>query len=533
MAIVYKQMQSIKGILRFIMQDRGWTKEQMLAFVRNEPIFHSSYLLTNIDKAVNVILKHLQKRNHITIIGDYDVDGICSTAILYMTLNAVNPNVHYLIPDRFTDGYGMNNNLIDKAYDLHTSLIVTVDNGIKSHNEVQYAQSKGMEVIITDHHAFEDDTLPCDITVNPQIDDNYPFKGICGCMVTYKLCLLLINEFDKFADVNVNVTELAELTTLATIADIMPLIDENRWFVRHYLQNMHNTSNIGLKALLNALYIKQVTEMDVGFYIAPCLNAAGRMENANVAIDLLLCDDEKEAIEKAKYLKALNDKRKELQKEIIQDIKVDTSHNVIFCSIKNKNAGGILGIIAAQIANKYHKPTFVLSEHNNIYSGSGRSVNDYALNRVIECNKYVSGGGHKGACGIAFNVNDLDRLQQFADDDYTQYINTLPEVNVTKMQINFDIIQDKLIEDLNKLKPFSIGNEQPVFHTENITVVSSKVVGKNQNVTQLELKQNNIVLRGVIFQGIEKPVIHSIDYTLDFNEYNGYKNIQLTIVDFR
>lgn len=525
----YIKLNTIKEVLSFIKDERNLTKEQMLDFIESNKIFHSPTLLTNIQKAVDKIISYKDKT--ITIVGDYDVDGICSTTVLYKTLKAFNNNTYYIIPNRFTDGYGISNSLIDRAKQNNTDLIITVDNGIKSHKEVQYAKSLGIDVIITDHHAFEDDTLPCDITVNPHIDNNYPFPEICGCMVAYKLCMLLIKQLN----IDIDRQELAHLTLLATIADIMPLLDENRWFVKHYINSLKDTHNIGLQALFNCLYMKKITAQDVGFYISPCLNASGRMETAEHAIDLLLSNDYDKAVELSHYIIKLNDERKKIQNALLDKVKVDDKHNVLFVVIDEERTGGILGIIAGHLSERYNKPCVVLKLNNDILSGSGRSKNNYAINRLIELNDYVTGGGHKQACGLELNKNDLSKLQEFADEDYIAYLSTIPEQSENVMQIDFDLISEKLIDNLNKLEPFGQGNPQPIFHTENVKIITYNVLGKNNNVIRFALKQNNINKQAIIFNAkLNLDIIYkdnvNIDYTLNYNEWGGTKTIQLNLV---
>lgn len=515
---------NLKEILRTILQIKKMTKEEMLDFVQFKTPLIDPFLLNNMDKAIERLQQAIFDQQSICIIGDYDVDGLTATTIMYKTLIKFMPT-HYLIPNRLTDGYGISRELVDRAKELNTRLLITVDNGIAGQEAIEYAHSLNMEVIITDHHPNEGDYFPAEITINPQID-GYPFKGICGCMVAYKLCTTLL----KSLKIPYNDKEFIELTTLATLADMMPIINENRTIVHKGLKYLNNSDNIGIKKLIEKLKLKDIDTTKVGFFIAPCLNAAGRMESSDLVMDLFLAETEKIAEERASYLIELNNKRKKLQDEIMKNMIVDDNHNIIIAHVPT-DISGIAGIIAAKIKEKYNKPVFAVGGVSTL-SGSGRS-NEFPINQIIEKNDFIQGGGHAQACGIRFKKEDLNKVQEVADKMFEEYSEPIYEVDV--IEIDFNIINDRLVETINSMQPFGKGNENPLFITKDVEVINKKVVGKNKNVTQFQLRKNWCTYKGILFNinDIKEGDTVDIIYTLEFNEFpTGVFNIQLNIKAF-
>ena len=534
-----------KEVMQNIVKYKNMSKEDILNFIKFNISKHSPELLTNLDKAINRIIKAILNKETITIIGDYDVDGICSTMVLYLTLKDLT-NTRYIIPNRFTDGYGINNNLIDRAKEYNTSLIITVDNGINAYDQVLYCKSLNMDIIITDHHAYENNYLPTEITINPNIDNNYPFKEICGCMVAYKLAYELIkNSSFLFSNINIDnlLRELKEFVCLATIADVMPLVDENRIYVKEGIDLLKNGSiNIGLNALINQLNIKNISTNDISFYISPCINAAGRLETPDIVMNLFNYEDIVECNKLANYLIELNNERKSIQKNILDNLTINRDDDFLVVHVE-QSIPGIVGIIAGNISEKYKKPCFCLCGKETLH-GSGRSVGNYPINRIILNNQdFLSGGGHKGACGIKLNIKDLDRLRKVCNEDFKEYLsnnkNIFSSIDIIN-EINFDIIDKRLINNIDKLSPFGYGNEYPLFCTKDVIIDSYKIVGKNHNVIQLNLKQNNITFKAIGFNNIIDKIdklnknIVDIVYTLSLNEWPvGNINIQLIINDIK
>ncbi len=540
--------QNIKDVLRNIIKWKNMNKSEIDDFINFKINPHDPFLLTNMDKAVERINNAIKNDEKIMIIGDYDCDGICATAILYIGLTHLSANVSWQIPDRFKDGYGVNKRIIDHAKNENSNLIITVDNGISAHDEVEYANKLGIDVIITDHHQFThpERILPAEITVNPQIDDNYPFKGIAGCMVAFKIIKALIpNIKDNHKDLY---NEFLEIAAIGTVADVMELIDENRFYVKYGLDLLSNPKNIGLKMLMVNLKLfgRDISSTDVGFSIGPCINAAGRMGSPDDALKLLLSDDEVEASELSIKLIELNEERKSIQNNVISNLDIDDNDNFIIVTLDDVGHG-ILGIIAGQIAEKYKKPCFVLAKSGEKLSGSGRSVYSFDINNVIQNNRDIAeGGGHALACGIKLNHDDLDEFKSRCNKHFTQWLNDTPADDLMALvdvvcEIDFNLIGERLINNINRLKPFGNGNDSPIFITKDVKIDSYRIVGKNKNVVQVELSQNGNKAKGVGFSDVLNKFNKQIQsqyidiaYNLEFNEWPiGTLTPQIIIRDLK
>lgn len=545
---ILSKASNVQDVLLSILKWKGIPKDKVREFIDFQMEPHNPYLLTNMDKAINRINEAINKNEKICIIGDYDADGVTATAVMYIGLRSIFTNVIWQIPDRFKDGYGMNNRLIDVAHQNECGLIITVDNGIAAHEPIKYANSKGIDVIVTDHHQFTAEELPTEITVNPQIDDEYPFKSICGCMVAFKVINALIpdlqyNNPDLYE-------ELVSITTIGTIADVMELMDENRFYVKQGLQYLSKARNAGLRSLMKKLnlYEKDLNSDDIGFAIGPCLNAAGRLESPDIAEHLLLSDDEVEGDKWADKLIKLNEKRKKMQKEAIDSLEINEDDKFIVADLDGVGHG-MLGIVAGQIAEKYQKPCFALggNEEKGTLSGSGRSVYGYDINSCIQDNKDIaSGGGHSAACGVSIKYENLEEFKKRCNEHFNNWLqhatvdDLTPSLDVV-CEINPDIIDERLINNINKLKPYGAGNEVPVFATKNLKVEDFKVVGKNQNVLQMKLKKNFKNIKAVgfgdiknKFEEIGQPLEVDVLYTVELNEWpEGTFTPQLLIRDIK
>ena len=500
---------NLSEILNTIREQKGLSKEELIDFVNHNTPLHNAYLLNNMDKAIDRLKQAIFDQQPICIIGDYDVDGLTATTIMYKTFINFMPT-YYLIPNRLTDGYGISKKLVDEARKFNVKLLITVDNGISGQEAINYAQSLGMEIIVTDHHIALTNDFPANITINPQID-NYPFKGICGCMVAYKLCTTLLEEIG----IPYNKEEFIELTTLATIADVMPLIDENRTIVYKGLKYLENAHNIGLKALIDKLKVKISVEQ-IAWYICPCINASGRMETPNHVMDLFLSNTIDEANNKADYLIDLNKKRKEFQDEVMKLIQIDNSHPIIIAHIKTK-ISGIAGIIASKIQDIYNKPSIAVGG-TKILSGSGRS-NDFPLDLLFKNCDLITGGGHRNACGISFKSNDLESIQTKFDEIYNNYIPEKKETIIDVIEIDLNLITKDLINAIDTLEPFGYCNEPPLFITKT-TIDQKKVVGANKNCTQFVFSNGWVFNKGILFDLTEiNEGDVEVVYTLQFNEF--------------
>ncbi|MDO5041208.1 MAG: single-stranded-DNA-specific exonuclease RecJ [Peptoniphilus sp.] len=531
----------------------------------NTPLF-----LPDIIKSSNLIINKINKKEKIRIIGDYDVDGVMSTYILYKGLSILGGIVDYKIPSRVEDGYGINNAMIDAAVKDGIGLIITCDNGIAAIDEIDYANRRGMDVVITDHHEppIVDgvEVLPnCPYIIDPKRSTSkYPFVDICGAVVAFKLIeyLFKINsiEEDRLYD------EFLEFGAIATICDVMPLIDENRIIVHYGLKKLNKTSNIGLRALMKASDImdREIQVYHVGFIIGPTINSSGRLKTADLALKLLIEEDHERAFEIAKSLRELNSQRQKLTDEGFNSIddKIN-QYNMekkfpVFVLRDEKIEESIVGIVAGRIKEKYNHPTIVLTKSKGLLKGSGRSIEGYNMFEKISELKYLLDrfGGHAMACGLSLK-----------EENYKEFvinINNLSEIKrrdlIKKIYIDLNLklseIDNYLLMDIDKLKPFGNGNPRPVFATKNLRIADFKVLGKEKNVIKMFLDDGTARLPAILFEKVEvfydnismflekKSLDNLIDYgKADFNldivympvinEYKGNRTIQLNIANYR
>ncbi len=472
----------------------------------------------------------------------YDCDGVTATYTLYRTLKYLGADVIYKLPHRLINGYGLKKPLVDFSKANGAELIITVDNGIAAGEAIEYAKELGLDIIVTDHHE-PPETLPDCLIINPKVSKTYPFNDICGCGVAFKLATALIPDF-----YNTELyTELIEITAIGTVADAVSLIDENRRIVLDGLKHLNHTKNFGLQALLkNAkLQDKQLESTDIGFFIGPNINAAGRLDSPDIALNLLLCDDNVEAEKYAHQLVKLNEKRKNMQKEAFEKMEVNEENKCIVHVLEEETAG-IVGIIASKVVDKYKRPCFILHGHDNILKGSGRTYGNFNLRDCIVNHEdiIIGGGGHKAACGVSLNKENVDLFTKACNEEFAKWIEEHPEemnpeIDIT-CQINPAEINKRLIANIDRLKPFGNGNPDPIFMTEDLEVKSYRIVGKNKNVIQFTLGYGFFEFKAVGFESLLNKYIEygypkkiSAIYNIGLNEFPAdVFNIQLNILDF-
>ena len=523
-------------------------------------LLHDPYAMKDIKKACEILTCKISNNKKIRIIGDYDIDGICSITILYKGLKSCNALVDYVVPHRIHDGYGINKRLIDEAYKDGIDTIITCDNGIAAIEQVAHAKDLGMTIIITDHHdiPFEmvndkkEYTIPnADAIVNPkQPDCSYPFDGICGAEVAFKLIQVLYNEasnnlhIDKKKLESGELEDLQEFMAIATVGDIMPLIDENRIIVKNGLKHIAKTKNPGLKALINEcnLDINHISSYHIGFIIGPCLNASGRLESADLAIQMLLCNDNKKALEMAKELKGLNDERKDLtQKEVVKALNLinnsplkDDKVLVVYLPDCHES---IAGIIAGRIREHYYRPSIILTNGEEGIKGSGRSIDGYNMFEEISKVKYLltKFGGHPMAAGLSLKAENIDKFREALNNKQTMTDETLTPKIWIDVPMPLDYVTIPLINEFSILEPFGKGNEKPVFADKNLTVITARIIGKNRNVLKMQLQtQRGKIVDAIKFNAIESEIPSvgdniNVIYYPDINEYNGNTKIQFII----
>ena len=534
---------------------------------------HSPKTMKDVVIAVDIIKRKIQENKKIRIIGDYDVDGIISVFILYTALKKCGANVDYEIPDRIKDGYGINENIVKVAYDEGVDTIITCDNGISAIDQIQYAKDLGLTVIVTDHHDvpfIEEDGVrtflssQADAIINPkQIECEYKFKSICGAGVAFKLMEALYEEIGMDKE---ECYKLIEFIAIATVCDVVDLIDENRIFVKNGLEMLNNSKNIGINALKKAcgLEDKEITAYHLGFVIGPCLNASGRLDSAKKGLELLLMEDDEEAKNLAQEIVDLNDARKNMTKE-----GVDRAINIIDSTdINNDNIlvvyipdihESLAGIVAGRVKEKYNKPTIILTKSEEGVKGSARSIEEYNMfEGLLACKELLDKfGGHPMAAGLSLQEDKVDELRialnnkcELTDEDLTRKI-------MIDSSLPLEYLNLHLIEELNVLEPFGKGNAKPVFGVRDAKITRAMLLGKDKNVLKLKLlTNNNITIDAMIFndlENFESKIIEkygnegldnlynksnnniSMDFTFypSINEWNGNKSIQIVVNGIR
>lgn len=565
----------ISQLLCKLMVNRDITDDNIINSYIN-PVYenlHSPKTMKDIALAVNIIKRKIQENKKIRIIGDYDVDGIISVFILYTALKECGANVDYEIPDRIKDGYGINENIVKTAYDEDVDTIITCDNGISAIDQIQYAKNLGLTVIVTDHHdvPFVEEngvrtfiSSQADAIINPkQIECEYEFKSICGAGVAFKLMEVLYEELGMNKE---ECYKLIEFVAIATVCDVVDLIDENRIFVKNGLNMLNNTTNIGIKALKKAsgLEDKEITAYHLGFVIGPCLNASGRLDSAKKGLELLLMENYEDAENLAQEIVDLNDARKKMTKE-----GVDRAINIIDSTeIANDKIlvvyipdihESLAGIVAGRVKEKYNKPTIILTKSEEGVKGSARSIEEYNMfEGLLACKELLDKfGGHPMAAGLSLQEDKVDELRKelnnkckLTDEDLTRKIMIDASLPLEYLNIN-------LIKELDVLEPFGKGNAKPVFGVRDVKVTKAMLLGKDKNILKLRLlTNNNLTIDAMIFndlENFENKVIEkygnegldnlynkfnnniSMDFTFypSINEWNGNKSIQIIVNGIR
>ncbi len=543
-----------------IMRNRGMeTEEAMHRYLYGtiEELYEPD-LMKNMGKAVEILTKKLNEGKKIRIIGDYDIDGVCSVYLLLTGLRRVSleltgreGSVDYEIPDRIKDGYGINESIIRQAAADGIDTVITCDNGIAAAKEIALAKNCKMTVIVTDHHevpigAAGQILPPADVVVNPkQKGDTYPFREICGAVVAYKL----LKKLYETAGVPVKEwEELLEFAAIATVGDVMKLQDENRLIVKYGLKRMGRTENLGLKKLVEKtdLDMEALSAYHIGFVIGPCLNAGGRLQTAKMALSLLLSKEEEEADRLADELKALNDLRKDMTKkgeeEAVRQVEeAYRDHKVLVVFLPDCHES-LAGIIAGRLREHFHKPSIVLTRGENMVKGSGRSIEPYhmfeALSKVADL--LPKFGGHPMAAGLSIEERNIEEFRRRLNEDAKLTENDfIPKVWID-VPVPLEYISEKLVKELKWLEPFGQGNEKPQFAQKDLTIRRTRVLGKNRNLVKLNLvTESGFSIDGLLFVDgddfLQKQAGRQkidIVYYPDVNEYNGTRTLQAVIKNY-
>ena len=511
----------------------------------------------DMDKAVSVIASSIRDYKHIRIIGDYDIDGICSIYILFKGLKICGADVDYEVPDRITDGYGINENLIKQAYEAGVEVIITCDNGIAAASQIDYANELGMTVVITDHHDVpyeETDNgrryiIPkAAAVVDPKQNDcRYPFKMLCGAGIAYKFIDCMVKEFQTGDSV---MPELLQFAAIATVGDIVDLLDENRIIVKEGLKLIANTENYGLNALMAVTGVSResINAYHIGFVLGPCLNASGRLDSAKRALKMLVTDDRAEAERHAGELKDLNEERKKLTSEAV-DKAVDMVENsslkddkvlVIFLPDCHES---IAGIVAGRIREKYYKPVIVLTRGEQEAKGSARSIESYNMfEKLSECKDlFTRFGGHPMAAGLSLPEENIPEFRRRINEHCNLNEEDLTETVWIDVPMPLEYINEKLILELGGLEPFGKANPKPVFADKNISIRNIRAIGKDKQYTRMTIaKDSGMVIDAVgFFPCTELETVYnkngriSCTYYPEINEFRDKKQIQVCVTGYR
>lgn len=553
----------ISPIIARLMRNRDVIGDDAIDFYLNGTVedLYDGLLMKDMDRAVDILKEKIEEGKKIRVIGDYDIDGVNATYILQQGLAELGADVDTDIPDRVKDGYGLNQMLIDRALEDDVDTIITCDNGIAAMSEIAYGKENGMTIVVTDHHEVpyleengEKKYLlpPADAVVDPhRADCEYPFKGLCGAAVAYKLVEVLYRVSGKSEQEVEHLQEsLMENVAIATIGDVMDLVGENRVFVKKGLELLKTTKNEGLHALMQCTGVDtaNLNTYHIGFVIGPCINAGGRLDTAKRALELLNASNRREAVTLAADLKELNDSRKEMTEEGVEEAvrQIESSSwkdDQVLVVYLPECHESIAGIIAGRIKERYYRPTFVLTRGESGVKGSGRSIEAYDMfAEMSRCRElFTKFGGHKLAAGLSLEEEKVEvfrkRINELADlteEDLQMKVSI-------DMRLPFPYINEELIHELKILEPFGKGNGKPLFAESKLRVIQPRIFGKNRNVLKCRLEdQQGNQMEAVYFgevedclRQMEKKQIMSFTYYPSINEYMGRRTIQLTIVNYQ
>ncbi|MDO5336507.1 MAG: single-stranded-DNA-specific exonuclease RecJ [Eubacteriales bacterium] len=507
-------------------------------------------------EALAILIQKIHEKKPIRIIGDYDIDGVCSTYILLTGLKRTGACVDTYIPDRVADGYGIHDHLIRKALEDKIDTILTCDNGIAAFHEIAFAKEQGMTVVVTDHHEipFEDrggersyQLPPADAIVNPhQADCPYPNKNVCGAVVAYHLIQLL---YEHFHISERELEMLLEFAAIATVGDVMDLQGENRILVKEGLSRLPHTKNLGLQELIRANHLEngKISSYHIGFVIGPCINASGRLDTAARSLALFCAKDREEAARLAGDLVSMNTSRKALTEEgrkkaeeLVENTSIANDRVLVIYLPECHES--LAGIIAGRIREKYYKPVFVLTRGEQGVKGSGRSIEGYSMyEELVKCKDLMTQfGGHPMAAGLSMEEGKVELFRKRLNENCTLTEKELSPKVVIDVAMPFPYISRKLIQELSLLEPFGKGNEKPVFAQKEIQVLNPRAFGKNRNVVKMQLMDSHgFTIEGIYFGDAEAFLKNvsgretvSITYYPTINSYMGRDSIQLVVQNY-
>lgn len=545
---------NISPLLAKIIVNRGIAEDSIgnyLAALKCK--LNNAHDFKDIDKAAIFIKEYIEGGKKIRVVGDYDIDGICSTYVLISALRYLGADADYEIPDRIKDGYGINESIIEKSHEDGCELIITCDNGIAAFGALELAAKLGVKVIVTDHHeVFREDNkdlLPrAYMIVNPKQEDcSYPFKQVCGAFVAYRLIEVL---YELFSIPKSEIEKFKEFIAIATVGDVMPLISENRIIVKQGLERIKLSENIGLKSLMKVCGIdsKNINSYDIGFILGPCFNASGRLESAKLSLKLLLTNDEKEAVELAEYIKSLNDERKALTQkgvefaiELVESKYIDDDIIVAYIGDYHES---LAGIIAGRLKERYKKPCFVITDtEEGLIKGSGRSIEAYNMFEGIRAadsllTKY---GGHPMAAGLSLEKDKLSEFRKLLNSNSELKESDFVEKIWIDIALPFAYLSEDFVKELSLLEPFGQGNQKPNFAQKQVEIINLRVFGQNRNVVKLRCKDSfGTGIDALIFTDGDEFIkelgdkrLFDIIYYPKINDFNNKITVQIVIRDWK
>lgn len=544
---------NISPIIARILRNRDIISDEEISLFLHGTIanLYNPYEMKDMDLAVNLMEQAIKMHRRIRIIGDYDIDGICATYILLEGLTKCGAVVDAKLPDRIKDGYGISDSMICSAYEDEIEVILTCDNGIAAIEQIAHAKELGMTVIIMDHHEIlynlaEDGSgtkqyiLPSgDAVINPhRADCNYPFPGVCGAVVAYKVIQALWEALMPQEDV---VEAFLSFAAFATIGDVMELRDENRIIVKYGMEKIKKSKNIGMRALISSACIdkEKLSPYHIGFILGPCINATGRLDTAERALSLFISKNEKEASKIALELKELNESRKDMTQHFLEQAvkELEKCEDKVLVLYLAECHESLAGIIAGRIKERYYKPTFILTKGEKGVKGSGRSIEAYHMyDEMTKCKDLFSKyGGHKMAAGLSMPEENIEKFRIRLN----QNTDLKDEDMIEKVRIDIPLpigyANEALISEIELLAPFGMGNSRPLFAEKELLIRSMQIIGKNHNVVKMSLQNKDGVVREAIWFGDSKTFLKktgdmiAITYYPTLNVYMGNSSVQLTI----
>lgn len=544
---------------RGIIEDRGSREnelEKIDEFLNpNYEKFNDPFLFQNMEKAVELIIKNIKNGNKICVYGDYDADGVTASALLSQTLNILKAKVNVYIPNRVSEGYGLNKEAIDKIIKDEVKLLITVDNGIRNKKEVEYIKEKGINVLITDHHPTdeENEDIPDCLIINSALKrEKYPCKFLAGVGVAFKLAKALIKKSTLNIEEKLKLEErMLDLVAIGTIADLVSLLGENRILVKKGLESINKTKRLGLKELIKIANInKKIDSWNIGFQIGPRLNAAGRMDHANIAYQLLITNDQDEAKILANGLNNKNIERQKVTKEIFDEVESSFAKDfkniktefILIKICKNEKAWneGVVGLVAGRIMEKYYRPCLIITKIDGGYKGSGRSVKGFNLATAVEeCKDLLTKyGGHPMACGFSLKKDNIDKfikkIKKIAKKELKE--KNLKSILKIEYEVEIRDISKDLVGDIEKFAPFGQHNQKPRLISRKIRIINIEKLGIKQQ--HIKFKFENMIF-GIAFGRADEWKEFKIDdivdivYYIEINYFNGRSDLQLKLIDIK